>query len=145
MTGVASIVLFSDRLDETVSFYRTLGVPLTEEDHGDGLVHAAGEVGGVHMAVFAAEGSGRSPDWHAGGSTFVGFWVASLQATLQSLQAPVSSGARVLVAHQKMEWGCRAVVTDPDGRAVELNQQGHCAARSARTVPRRARAVPTPG
>lgn len=136
MTEVASIVIFSDRLEETVSFYRALGVPLADEDHGDGLVHAAGEIGGVHVAVFGAEGAGASPGWRARGSTFVGFWVPSLEKILATLPALASLGVRVLVAHQEMEWGCRAVVTDPDGRAVELNQQGHCAPGPAQAPPR---------
>jgi hypothetical protein len=33
--------------------------------------------------------------------------------------------------HERMDWGCRVVVQDPDGRAVELNQRGHCGPQSA--------------
>lgn len=135
MTEVASIVVFSDRLGETVSFYRALGVPLVEEDHGDGIVHAAGDMSGVHMAVFEAKGPCSNRGWRAAGSTFVGFWVVSLEATLEALSALAFSPAVVLAAHEQMEWGCRAVVTDPDGRAVELNQRDHCAAGPAETAP----------
>ena len=52
MAEVSSIVLFSPQLDRTIAFYRSLGVELQEEDHGDGLTHAATEVGDVHVAVF---------------------------------------------------------------------------------------------
>ena len=124
MVEVASIVVFSDWPAETVSFYRALGVPLVDEDHGDGALHAAAEVGGVHLAVFPSDEGGASPPWRAGGSTFVGFWVSSLETAVEAL---VPLGAQVLVAHECREWGCRVVLSDPDGRPVEINQRGHCA------------------
>jgi hypothetical protein len=37
------------------------------------------------------------------------------------------SGAPVLIGHQFKDWGCRAVVEDPDGRPIEINQRDHCA------------------
>ncbi|MGA3217051.1 MAG: hypothetical protein ABSD97_15335 [Acidimicrobiales bacterium] len=85
MTEVASIVVFSEQPEETVSFYRALGVPLADEDHGDGLHHAAAELGGVHLAVFASSLGGTPPSWRAGGSTFVGFWVSSLETAVAAL------------------------------------------------------------
>jgi hypothetical protein len=54
VTEVASIVVFTERVEETVAFYRALGVPLGHEDHGNGAVHTAGEVGDVHIAVVPA-------------------------------------------------------------------------------------------
>ena len=32
----------------------------------------------------------------------------------------------MLTGHEQMPWGCRMVAEDPDGRAVEINQRGHC-------------------
>jgi hypothetical protein len=34
---------------------------------------------------------------------------------------------RLLAEHEQMPWDRRIVVEDPDGRAVEINQRGHCA------------------
>jgi catechol 2,3-dioxygenase-like lactoylglutathione lyase family enzyme len=127
MTEVASIVVFTEHLHRSVAFYRALGVPLEDEDHGDGFLHAAGELGGVHVAVLPASAPGGSGEWRAGGSTFVGLWVPSLDAAMAALE-PV--GAELLLAHQECDWGCRFVVADPDGRAVEVNQRGHCPAGS---------------
>ena len=100
-----------------------LGAPLQDEDHGDGFVHAAGELDGVHIAVFPAATEDRSPAHRAAGSTFLGFWVPSLEVAMDTLR-PL--GAEVVLEHQVREWGCRVVVADPDGRAVELNQRDHC-------------------
>ena len=123
MTELASIVVFTEKGEEAVAFYRALGVALEDEDHGDGVVHAAGEVGDVHVAVLPAAASGASPGWRQGGSTFVGFWVSSLEATMTALE-PL--GVAVLLGHEECPWGCRVVVADPDGRAVEVNQRHHC-------------------
>jgi lactoylglutathione lyase len=124
MTEVASIVLFTDKLEPTIGFYRAVGVDLEDEDHGDGLVHAATDLGDVHFAVLAAgDPSQGKPDWRSGGSTFVGFYVESLDRTSESLK---SLGSPVLIEHQVRPWGCRMVFDDPDGRAVEINQLGHC-------------------
>jgi predicted enzyme related to lactoylglutathione lyase len=123
VTEVASIVLLTEHPEQTVAFYRALGIPLSDEDHGDGVAHAAADVGGVHVAVIASSVPGNSPGWHVGGSTFVGFWVPSLENVRTDVEA---LGASVLLDHQTCEWGCRVVVADPDGRAVELNQRDHC-------------------
>jgi lactoylglutathione lyase len=121
---VASIVLFSDQPDRTVGFYRAIGLELAGEDHGDGLVHSAAEVGSVHFAVFSAsDGDNGTHGWRSSGSTFVGFYVESLNAAVEALR---TLGSRVLEAHQVRPWGCRVVVEDPDGRAVEINQRNHC-------------------
>jgi lactoylglutathione lyase len=127
LVEVSSVVIMTSQVESCVAFYRTLGVPLEDEDHGDGILHAAVDIGGVHVAVVPAAGSGRSPGYRQSGSTFVGFWVSSLEATGMALQA---LGAEVFVKHEACEWGCRFVVADPDGRAVEVNQRAHCAAAS---------------
>jgi lactoylglutathione lyase len=120
---LASLVLFSDHLAENIAFYRALGVPLEDEDHGDGVTHAAGELGDVHVAVLASERAGAEQGWRQGGTTFVGLWVPSLE---DAGAAVAALGAPLLREHEQCEWGCRIVVADPDGRAVEVNQEGHC-------------------
>ena len=43
-----------------------------------------------------------------------------------TVAALTAQGTPVLTAHQVRDWGCRAIVEDPDGRPVEINQRGHC-------------------
>lgn len=123
MPEVASIVLYSSQPERTIAFYRSVGVDFEDEDHGDGMVHAATEVGGVHVAVFAASDTGTAPSRQADGCTFVGFYVDSLDEVLTAVSA---LGATVLVDHELQDWGCRVVLEDPDGRPVEINQRDHC-------------------
>jgi predicted enzyme related to lactoylglutathione lyase len=126
MTEIASLVLYAAEPERTATFYRAAGIALVDEDHGGGPVHAAAELGGVHVAVYPAESPDRAPAQRRGGSSFHGFYVDSLDVTgaeLGRLGAPVLSG------HEEMPWGCRIVVEDPDGRAVEVNQRDHCPVR----------------
>ncbi|RYE83338.1 MAG: VOC family protein, partial [Myxococcales bacterium] len=60
---------------------------------------------------------GHAPDRRAAGATLLGLRVADLDETLARL---THAGARVLTPLQLTPHGPRAVVEDPDGRAVEL-------------------------
>ena len=51
MIEIASLVLFTGDFEGTAAFYRALGLPLIDEDHGDGPRHLAIELGPVHFAV----------------------------------------------------------------------------------------------
>ena len=124
MTELSSLVLFTGDIEQARAFYRAVGLALDDEDHGDGPVHYATDISGVHFALFeAGPGSGRAPQWRDTGSSFPGFYVASLDGTVATLTA---QGATVLAAHEARDWGCRAVIEDPDGRPIEINQRGHC-------------------
>jgi lactoylglutathione lyase len=123
-TDVASIVLFAADADRTAEFYRAVGVDLADERHDEGPLHYAVEVGGVHVAVYAAAADGVAPKRRHAGDTFVGFYVDSLddaESTLQGL------GAKQVADHESMPWGCRVLFEDPDGRTVEINDRAHCA------------------
>ncbi len=49
----------------------------------------------------------------------LGFRVASLEPALEALE-PL--GVRILTPPRTTPWGRRAVVQDPDGRAVEISE-----------------------
>jgi lactoylglutathione lyase len=123
MTEMASLVLYANEPAATAAFYGALGLALDHEDHGEGPVHYATELGPVHFAIYPAGAPGRAAERRSGGSSFPGFYVASLDRAAEAL---VEVGAPMLTGHQQMPWGCRIVVEDPDGRAIEINQRGHC-------------------
>jgi lactoylglutathione lyase len=123
MTEISSLVLFASSVRATAAFYRALGLDLAEEDHGEGPVHFATELGPVHFAIYPAGAAGRAAERRSGGSVFPGFYVDSLDSVAEALGR---AGATMLTSHQEMPWGCRIVVEDPDGRAIEVNQRGHC-------------------
>jgi predicted enzyme related to lactoylglutathione lyase len=123
MTEIASLVLYAGNAESTAAFYRAIGLELEDEVHDEGPVHFAIELGPVHFAIYAADTPGRAPGRRGGGSSFPGFYVESLDRAASALGR---MGARRLTEHEEMPWGCRIVFEDPDGRAVEVNQQGHC-------------------
>jgi catechol 2,3-dioxygenase-like lactoylglutathione lyase family enzyme len=102
MTEFTSLVLFTGRIEQARAFYRAAGLTLDDENHGDGPVHCATDISGVHFALFdAGPGSGRAPQWRDAGSWFPGFYVTSLDDTVAALTA---QGAPVLAAHQARDW-----------------------------------------
>jgi predicted enzyme related to lactoylglutathione lyase len=125
MAEFGALVAYAGDPARTAAFYRAVGVDLEDEDHGEGAVHVAADLGGVHFAIYPAQTPGRAPARRAGGATFPGFYVTSLDQVTAAL---AELGAPVLQAHENMPWGCRILVEDPDGRQVEVNQRGHCPA-----------------
>ncbi len=123
MAEMASLVLYAANQWTTAAFYRVIGLDLADEDHGEGPPHLATELGPVHFAIYPAEAPGRSLERRVGGSYFPGFYVDSLDRVAATL---TGVGALALTEHEKMSWGCRAIIEDPDGRAVEINQRDHC-------------------
>ena len=99
-------------------FYRAAGLEFIEEQHGAGPVHYSSDLSGTILEIYPGA-DGVAPDRKAGGATMIGFYVKSLDATLtalEALQAEVVSGAK------EGPWGKRAVVLDPDGRAIDLTE-----------------------
>jgi lactoylglutathione lyase len=123
VTEFGALVIYAADAARTAAFYRAVGVDLEDEDHGEGPVHFAVDLDGVHFAVYPAQTPGRAPARRAGGASFPGFYVTSLDRATAAL---AELGAPVLQPHENMPWGCRILVEDPDGRQVEVNQRGHC-------------------
>lgn len=123
MSELASLVLYAADPGAAAAFYRALEVGLGDEDNGEGPVRLAADLGPVHFAICPAEAPGRARGRRSGGDFFLSFNVRSLDRVVEALawvEAPVLTG------HEQTPWGCRVVAEDPDGRAVELNQCGHC-------------------
>jgi catechol 2,3-dioxygenase-like lactoylglutathione lyase family enzyme len=119
--GVSAIVLWTARMREMVAFYRALGFPLAEQREGDGS-HFQCDVGGVHFAIYEQDaGDSPPPEYLSAGASLIGFDVDALDPVYVAAK---TVGARVLIRPEEVPWGRRAVVLDPDGRTVELNEPG---------------------
>jgi predicted enzyme related to lactoylglutathione lyase len=110
------VVLKTRQMEGLRKFYGSLGIELAEEQHDRGPVHYAGRMGDVVLEVYPLPADGTPAD----ATTRLGFTVARVDEVVQALQA---FGAPVVTEPQATKWGFRAVVRDPDGRAVELYQQ----------------------
>jgi lactoylglutathione lyase len=113
--SLSLIVLRSANMDATLKFYQALGLTFVQEQHGSGPVHFSCELGKTVLEIYPAE-AGTAPERKNGGATMLGFSVASVDGVL----AQVST--TVITPPKDSAWGRRAVVLDPDGRAIELNE-----------------------
>lgn len=118
--GLNALILWSAQAPRVAAFYRMLGLPLADEDHGDGHVHQACELGPVHIAVYDATDPKTPPKRREAGGSLIGFAVLDLDRVLAALKA--AGEYRELVAKETMDWGVRVVLEDPDGRSVELTR-----------------------
>ncbi len=119
VTDVGALILFTDKLEALVEFYTAIGVPLELEQHDDGPLHHACELGLTHFAIFESS-SGAAAEFRSGGSSFPGFTVNSLE---DALEAAKSVNPEVIQQPTEYPWGWRALVKDPDGRVLELFQR----------------------
>jgi lactoylglutathione lyase len=110
------VVLKTHQVDNLRSFYSAIGVELVKEQHGNGPIHFAGHVGDVVFEVYPLPEDGPPAD----ATMRLGFAVAGVVEVVQALQA---LGSTVVTQPQATQWGFRAVVRDPDGRAVEISQR----------------------
>ena len=110
-----ALILFTSNLQKAVAFYSAIGLVLEKEQHDDGPIHYVCDLKGVHFALYEAK-PGQAVKRGIGGGMQFGVQVDSLD------EAVKACGAKTLIEPQSVPWGRRAVVEDPDGRPVELNQ-----------------------
>jgi lactoylglutathione lyase len=111
------LVLKTGHLDRLQAFYAALGIAFAEERHGDGPTHYAGRVGEALLELYPLPENAGPAD----ATTRLGFAVSDLDTVVGSLEA---AGGAVVSQPRRTAWGYRAVVRDPDRRAVELCEQG---------------------
>jgi predicted enzyme related to lactoylglutathione lyase len=115
-TRLNLLVLRTCQLEALKAFYATLGIEFVTERHGGGTSHYAGYVGSLLLELYPLPEGSTQPD----ATTRLGFVVPDVDAVLQTVE---SAGGNVVSRPQQTQWGLRAVVRDPDGRAVELYGQ----------------------
>jgi lactoylglutathione lyase len=115
-TQLSLLVLKTKEMLQLVAFYQALGIAFAEEKHGKGPTHFAAVMGEFVFEIYPLQGD--QPD--SVDSTRLGFRVANLELILNQLQ---ERGVPILSPMRTTAWGQNAVVSDPDGRAVDLFQR----------------------
>ncbi|MGH9753400.1 MAG: VOC family protein [Blastocatellia bacterium] len=116
--SLSLLVLRTARMGACLEFYRRLGLAWVEEKHGKGPVHYSSSSNGIVIEIYPETQKGMM-ELGAERTIRLGFTVESLVATLELLE---TVGARVLRSPAITQWGHVAVVLDPDGREVEINE-----------------------
>ena len=117
-TYLSLLVLRTTRIGDCLEFHQTLGLTLVEEKHGKGPVHYSSSSNGITIEIYP-ETQKNFIEIRAERTLRLGFKVESLAATLESLE---SLGATVLKFPSITKWGRCAIILDPDGREVEINE-----------------------
>ena len=112
------IVLRTATLTQTLEFYQALGLNFVEEKHGNGPTHYSCNLGQTVLEIYPGK-PGIAPDRKSSGATMLGFQVASVNQTLEAIN---KIGAKIISSPQNTPHGCRALIEDPNGRAIEINE-----------------------
>jgi len=112
-TALSLLVVKTEQVAALLDFYGRLGLRFSEERHGSGPLHHAAI---LERTVFEIYPAIKPGDVDA--ATRLGFRVDDPMAIVERLRA---AGAPIVSEPKPTPWGLRAVVRDPDGRAVELN------------------------
>jgi lactoylglutathione lyase len=115
---ISLIVLRTSQMEAALAFYKALGLVFTEESHGTGPIHYSTQTGPSVLEIYPGEPS-EPINRKAGGATMLGFSVQSLDDILPVLEKLPS---KFISGPKDSAWGRRAVIADPDGRAVELSE-----------------------
>lgn len=109
------IVLRVATIEQSLAFYRALGLLFEQHQHGSGAVHYASTLGSVTLELYP-----RRNEADTTRAVRIGFAVADLDTTIARLE---QQGVRIITAPHNSMWGRRAVVADPDDHRIELVQQ----------------------
>lgn len=111
---VLTVIKVSE-LERSAKFYSALGLKLSKHSHGGGPVHYTYEESGHTFEIYPARDRETTAT-----SVRIGFSVPSVDDLMDIV---VRAGGTIRVLPKDSEWGRRAVVTDPDGHALELVEQ----------------------
>ncbi len=109
------IVLRTSNIDQSLAFYRALGLHFEQHQHGSGAVHYASTLGPVVFELYPQRNPADTT--HA---VRIGFTVADLDTVIAQGE---HHGGRLITTPRHSPWGRRAVLADPDEHRVELIEQ----------------------
>jgi lactoylglutathione lyase len=109
------LVIRTADIDRARAFYGGLGLSLGTQQHGNGPPHLVAMLGGTVFEIYPAKDAADVDR-----TTRLGFTVTDLAGRVDRCR---QAGATIVQEPRDTPWGRRAVVRDPDGRAVELQQE----------------------
>ncbi|MCC6738349.1 MAG: glyoxalase [Planctomycetia bacterium] len=115
MPTLSRLVLRTHKLEELCDFYECLGFDFEEEQKGKGPPYLAAEAGDAVLEIHSLP-EGKVAD----ATTRLGFCVPDVVVCCNAAR---NSGWRVENKPNSGPDGLRALLRDPDGRAVELTQE----------------------
>ena len=112
--SLSLVVLRTANLAITKSFYELIGLRFQFEQHGSGPEHYSTMMGNTLLELYPL----RQPT-NIAEPARLGFAVTSLASILARME---TLDIQIVSQPKETEFGTRAVVVDPDGRRVELEE-----------------------
>src|SRR5690349_5415963 len=92
--ALSLLVLRTGKLEQTLAFYRALGLEFAQEQHGSGPIHYSAQIGGTVIEIYPGA-EGVAPPRLNGGATMLGFRVPSVDPTVAAL---LQCGGQIVTA-----------------------------------------------
>ena len=114
---IALIVIRTATIEKLVSFYTSLGLEFEKEQHGNGPFHYSTQVGKGVLEIYPL----ATGQLQADSNLRLGFRINNFENIIEELK---ETGVNFVMEPASTEdWGIMAIVTDPDGRKIELYEK----------------------
>lgn len=107
------LVIRTASMPALAAFYESLGIEFEYHRHDDSPMHYSGRAGETVIEIYPLAKGQEQPDKNLR----IGFTITDFDAVMEKLQA---TGVDFVSPPMQTAFGYCAVVTDPDGRKVEL-------------------------
>lgn len=114
------LVLKSADIEGSVAFYENLfNIDFQRHSHNGGAIHYSADIKGMIFEIYPVNRNKFFIQNHAANIVRFGFQVESIS----ELMKKIKNDAIVISKPKETEWGLIAVIADPDGHRIELNQK----------------------
>lgn len=113
MVNFRLLVLRTDNLERLADFYSLFGLTFNYHQHGNSPFHYGAEIEQLVLEIYPLEKNQTKPDT----SLRLGFAVDNFDAVISKLKEKEVS---FLIEPKQTDFGFMTIITDPDGRKVEL-------------------------
>ncbi|WP_290789811.1 VOC family protein [Flavihumibacter sp. UBA7668] len=107
------LVIRTDKTDRLAEFYSLLGLTFEYHKHGNSPMHYSATIGQTVLEIYPLTKSQTEPDKNIR----LGFGIDNFELTIQKLK---ELGVAFSLEPTQTDFGFMTIVTDPDGRKVEL-------------------------
>ena len=108
------LVLRAKQPQELVAFYSLFGCRFAQEQHGNGPVHYACELGPSVLEIYP-----RAPNGPTTSGVRLGFAVSDVESVCARA---LEHDGRLVSQNPQSSWGPRATIIDPEGHTIDLTQ-----------------------
>src|SRR6218665_262622 len=116
------VVIKTPHPEQLACFYGQLGMNFDHHKHGGGPLHFATEVDGVTFEIYPLPKHRNDAD----NTLRLGFKVINLDSLVDHLR---KQGVKIINDPAITEWGYQALIEDPDGRKISLEDESVTIAR----------------